>query len=155
MKNKSKIINIVVVSLDDAFGKLVSSSLASRLDMYYLDVKEMVEYDLMDAEEVLEKCGIEYLKKREEQTLRKCSTFENTVMFINFDLLKEKSELFKNSLIVYLKLQEKEVLQIVNKIDYDYRNDELKKISDSVILLDRKSKMQAIHKIEKYIGENL
>ena len=81
-------INIVVVALSEKFSKAIASSLANRLDMFMVDCHEMIVYDLIDPKDVLDRCGIEYFKKRERSVVRNCAEFYNTVVSINYELLK-------------------------------------------------------------------
>ena len=68
-KNDTKI-NILIVSLNDTFSNKVAISLADRLDMFVVDCYQMIVYDLTNPKEVLEKCGIEYFKKRERSVIK-------------------------------------------------------------------------------------
>ena len=48
MEKEKSYINIVIVSLDDKFSKNVANDLASKLDMFLADCKDLIEYDLMN-----------------------------------------------------------------------------------------------------------
>ena len=104
MENINAPINIVVVALSEKFSKMIASSLAKKLDMFIVDCHEMIVYDLVNPKDVIEKCGIEYFKKREQGVVRNCAEFHDTVISINYELLKEYQNLFTNSIIFYVKL---------------------------------------------------
>lgn len=153
MEKEKSYINIVIVSLDDKFSKNVANDLASKLDMFLADCKDLIEYDLIDPKEILNKCGFDYLKEREKGVIKNCAEYQNTVITIKYDLLKEYYEVFRDSMIIYLELSNMKVNQSINKIDYDNRNNFIKGIADLTILLDKKSKVQAVKKIIEKLGE--
>lgn len=143
------------MSLDEKFVKNVSSILASKLEMFVADCKDLIIYDLIDPKDVLNKCGIEYLKKREKKVLINCSEYENTVISINFDLFRDNTDVFKNSFIIYLKLPEDKITKTTNQISYDKRNEFLIENVDITINLEKKSKVQAVNNILEKLGELL
>lgn len=155
MKDNKEILNILIVSLDENFGKKVSSVLASKLDMFVADCKDLVVYDLINPKDVLDKCGIEYFKKREKGVLRNCAEYHNTVLSININLFKEYYSVFNNSLIIYLKLDEKKITTTINKISYENYNDFLEKNVDIVVPVINKSKEKATEKLMYKLGEIL
>lgn len=144
MKDLNKVENIVLVSLADKFCKGVAVSLASKLDMYNLDAKDMVVYDLINPKEVLEKCGIEYLKKRERGVISSMSEFQNAVISINFDLFKDNFDLFEKSCVCYLFLPHDFAEGTINEIDYKFRHQFLTEKSDKIVFLDSKLKKNAV-----------
>lgn len=149
----SKKFNILIVSLDNRFSKLVAATLAEKLDMFVVDCREMLVYDLSNRKEIIEKCGIEYLKTRETSVLEKCASFQNTVISINYDLFHEYSKLFINSVIIYLKLNNAKVKETTNKIAYQSRDQFISKNCDFSILLDKKSKINSVKMIIEKLSE--
>ena len=152
MKDLKTINNLVIVSLDDNFSKAVAQTLANQLDMFGCDVKQLIIYDLINPEEILEKCGYEYLKKREKGVVRSSADYQNTVISVSFDLYKEYSEEFTMSLIIYLQLQKTSIRAITSKIAYQSRDEFLKDKADIVLMLDRKSKISACKGIVEKLG---
>ena len=152
MKDLKTINNLVIVSLDDNFSKAVAQTLANQLDMFGCDVKELIIYDLINPEEILEKCGYEYLKKREKGVVRSSADYQNTVISVSFDLYKEYSEEFTMSLIIYLQLQKTSIRAITSKISYQSRDEFLKDKADIVLMLDRKSKISVCKGIVEKLG---
>ena len=154
MGNISTPINIAIVSLNDKFSKTIASSLASELDMFMVDCHEMIVYDLINPKDVLDKCGIEYFKKREKGVVRNCAEFYNTIISINFDLIKEYQSLFVNTLIIYLKLPKEKIKQVPNSISYENRDETLMNIvNNKVVELDKRSSTQAVKKIMERLGD--
>ena len=155
MKNKENILNIVIVSLDDKFNKNASSLLADKLEMFFAETKELIEYDLINPKDILQKCGIEYLKAREKKVVENISIYEGTVISIPFDLFKDYFYLFDKSIIIYLELPENKVSNAINHLAYQNRHDYLINHSDITICLEKKIKRQAVNKIIEKLGEIL
>ena len=150
---KENLTNIVIVSLNDKYCKNVAANLANLLDMFVADCHEMVVYDLINPKEVLEKCGLEYFKKREKSVINSCSQYYNTVLSINFELFKEYDELFDNSLIIYLKLPENRISKVVNEIDFKNRDNFLIEHSDIIIQQNKCLVQNTVKSILKVMGE--
>lgn len=154
MDKSSSPINIVVVALSENFSKVVASSLSSKLDMFLVDCHEMIVYDLVNPKEVIEKCGLEYFKKREKSVLKNCSQFHDTVISISYELLKEYRELFSNSYIFYVKLPKDKIEQVPSNLAYESRDVNLKNVSkENIIELEKRSSVQAVNKIINRLGE--
>lgn len=145
--------NILIVSLNDNFSKKVASFLAEELDMLSADCHELIVYDLINPKEVLEKCGIEYFKKREKGVLKSCSQYENATISINFDLYYEYKNLFDKSLIFYINLPYEKLTKAPDIIDFENRNKFLQANCDSVIKIDKKSCNFAVKQIIEKMGE--
>lgn len=146
-------INILIVSLNDKFSNKVAISLADRLDMFVVDCYQMVVYDLTNPKEVLEKCGLDYFKKRERSVIKHCSEFSNTVISISYELFKEYSSLFTRSIVFYLRLPENKIEKVVNKIDFINRDKNLKKLTSATLELQRCLTIQSVNMITDKLGE--
>ena len=85
--------NIVLVCLDGDFNRNICKELANKLDMFFADLKDYIEYDLLDSKTILEKCGIEYLAQREFKASQSFARFENSVLTVDFDLNKTDKHL--------------------------------------------------------------
>ena len=79
------------------FNKKLCIYLADKLDMFFVDVKELIEYDLVNSKEALLRCGKEYIEKEERKTVRNVSEYENTVVNIPYDLFVNNRDFFKNN----------------------------------------------------------
>ena len=153
MTRQKEVQNVLIVSLNDNFTKRVASLLSEKLDMYSVDCHDMIVYDLINPKEVLEKCGLEYFKKRERGVIENCASFLNTCISIDFDLLYQYFEIFDKSLIFYLKLPYEKIAKVPDKIDFDNRNIILEKKSDKIINLEKKSVNLAVENILTKLGE--
>lgn len=146
-------INILTISLNEKFCLNVASLLADKLDMFVADCHQMIVYDLIDPKQVIEKCGLEYMKKREKSVVKHCGEFCNTVISINFDLYKEYSALFQNSMVVYIKVPQERATSVSNKIDYDYRDKLLQSLAHITVSVDKCLAKQSVKKIMTKLGD--
>lgn len=148
-----EVINIMIVSLNYNFSKSVCEQLAIKLDMQYTDCYDLIVYDLMSPKEVLEKCGIEYFKKREKSVLNQCVDYYNTVLTMNYELFKDNYKMFNKSLIFYLLLPEDKVDKVTTKIVYENRNTFFCSQCDSIIEMSDCQVDDAVNKIINKMGE--
>lgn len=155
MKNLKNIKNIVIISLDDRFSRNVASFLAEKLDMFVVDTKAMIAYELASPKEIIQKCGYEYLKEREKSVVKNVSRFENTIISISFDRFKEYEEYFDSSIIIYLKLPVEKTRTVPNKISYVSRDEFLHSKANIELYFERKSKINASKQIIEKLGEML
>lgn len=155
MEGFKNIINFVIISLDDKFSKNVATILADNLDMYVVNTKDMIAYELINPKEIKRKCGYEYLKSRERGVVKNISNFENTVISTSFDIFKEYYEFFDKSIIIYLKLPVEKTRTSPNKISYESRDEFLSSKADIKLYFERKSKINACKQIIEKLGELL
>ena len=153
---KATYINIVLVCLDGEFNKEISKELADKLDMFFANLKDYIEYDLLDSKAILEKCGIEYLNEREFKATQSFAKFENAVLTVDYDLFKQNRQAFTNkSLITYLRFSKKllNATETINKLSFENRDQYLLSQSGLVINLKSKVKSRALKQIIAQIGE--
>lgn len=92
--------------------------------MFFLDVKDLVEYSLIDIENMKVVCGEKYFLKQKEAAMLAVCNYENTV--INFpytDFLQKdiSNKISKNAVVVFLE-ESNELLQKQNKTKTDENN---------------------------------
>ncbi|MBQ8792844.1 MAG: hypothetical protein IJZ62_04495 [Clostridia bacterium] len=146
-------INIVLVSLNEKFCKSVGENLADSLEMFSANCEELIIYDMINPKEVIEKCGIEYFRKRERDVVRNCSEYEDNVLSVSYNLFKSYHELFNNSLIICIRLPKGKQDKVPNEIDYQNRDDFLSQNSHINISLEQKSIKKCNEFILKKMGE--
>ena len=126
--------SILVVCMKDKEGQEVAKLLADSLSMLYASCKELVEYEVFDANAVIDKCGMEYFEEQEKKAIKHVSKYENCVIFVDYEYFFKGYDYFKeNSTVVYLKLKKKDLskeLDVVNLLAFEERNEELEKKSD-------------------------
>lgn len=104
--------NILLVGLDYNFVKSVARELANKLDMFFLDVNDLIEYNLIDAKNVKVKCGVEYFEKVEKKIALSVGEYENTVINFPYSLFLNanfSNILSQRALIIFIKM-DKETL---------------------------------------------
>ena len=155
---KEAFVNIVLVCLDGNFCKFISKELSDKLDMFFADLKDYIEYDLLDSKAILEKCGVEYFEEREFKATRAFGKFENSVLTVDFDLFKKNRSAFEDSsMIVYLRLPQKLIdkNETINLLAFETHDEYLHCQSNIVIDLKTKAKTKAIKEIMLKLGEAL
>lgn len=124
--------NITIVSLLADYSKDVCKALADRLDMYYVDVQGMMEFNLVNDKEVIEICGVEYLNKLQAKAIADVSEYDNAVIALDFKFLsneKNVKNLKVRSSIIYLAMGEK----VFTKTFEKYKTEETE--NDDVVVL--------------------
>lgn len=154
---KDNYVNIVLVCLDGDFNRSISKELADKLDMFFADLKDYIEYDLIDSKAVLQKCGIDYLSEREYKASENFAKFENAVLTVDFDLFKQNRAAFTRNLVLYIRLTKRQIdkKENINLISYENRDEYLTNNSDMVVQLKSKAKPKAIKEIMLQLQEAL
>ena len=104
--------NILLVGLDYDFVKSVANELANKFDMFFLDVNDLIEYNLMDTKNVKVTCGIEYFEKVEKKIALSVAEYENTVINFPYSLFLNanfSNILSKRAITIFIKM-DKETL---------------------------------------------
>lgn len=110
--------NILIVGLVDEFNKNIAYEVSNRLGVYFLDIKDLIEYEITDRQNMIDLCGIEYLEKQEYKIIQSVTGFENTIITISNDIFTkwEAYNIFKDScIILYLRLEENEINEYFTK----------------------------------------
>lgn len=79
--------NIVLVGLDYIFVKKMADNLSASLDMFYLDIEDLIRYNFKDEDDTISKVGYEYYSKQIKKLVCSASTYENTIINCPYDLL--------------------------------------------------------------------
>lgn len=104
--------NILLVGLDYDFIKSVANELANKFDMFFLDVNDLIEYNLIDTKNVKVTCGVEYFEKVEKKIALSVTEYENTVINFPYSLFLNanfSNVLSKRALTIFIKM-DKETL---------------------------------------------
>lgn len=96
--------NITIVCLNDFLRKETGKEVAKAIDMHYLDVDELLDFELISRNYVSVKCGDEFLNKLEQECVQRVAEYENCVYSISADLfLANNNRMYlENSYIIYL-----------------------------------------------------
>lgn len=138
--------NITIICLVNDYKKRVAKALADELEMFYADVNEIMEYNLIN-DEMLEKAGQQYFDENESKTVKTIASYDNTILTLNFSTLNKGNNLDilkKDSLIIYLKLnfekfcelnryENKKSLIKINEIAFEDRNTYISSFADIIV----------------------
>lgn len=96
--------NITIVCLNDFLRKEAGKELAKINKMFYLDIDEMLDFELISRSQVSIKCGDEYLHKLEQDCIKRVAEYENCVYSISPDmfLANDNKVYLKDTSVVYL-----------------------------------------------------
>ena len=105
--------NITLFCFLNQYSKNVAKILADKLDMFYVDFQELLEFDLVDAGHIIKtlgkRDGAKYINGIEQKTVTKVNEFENTVITISPQKLfsdKTPEAFRKSSFFVYLQMSQ-------------------------------------------------
>ncbi len=88
--------NLVIIGFEKQFNKDLCLYLADKLDMFFVDVAELIEYNLINSKEALLRCGREYIEKEEKKTVRNVADYENTIINIPYDIFINNKDFFNS-----------------------------------------------------------
>lgn len=96
--------NIAIICLNDYLRKETAKQLANAKKMHYLDVDELVDFELISRKQVAIQCGDVFLKKIERECISRVMEYESCVFSISVDLYlaNDNSVLLNDCKIVYL-----------------------------------------------------
>ncbi len=127
--------NIALICLLDNYSKNVSKLLSERLEMFYVDVEEMVQFELGDQQHILktlgEQEGKKYIEDCEARVVKNVTSFENTIVCINPTTMFSNDnfeQIIKSCYVVYLQISPKYFEQRC-KYSGDYVDEELANIA--------------------------
>ena len=96
--------NIALVCLNDFLRKETAKSYAKANRMLYLDIDELIDFEVISRKQVSLKCGDEFLKKLEKECITQVVDYENCVFSLSADLFlaNDNKVLLEDCTIVYL-----------------------------------------------------
>jgi shikimate kinase len=133
----------------------VTKILSEKLDMFLLDLKELIAFELADRENIIEKCGLDYFLNLEKKTIQSAASFENTIIVSNYDLFtyRQNYVFFKPvSISFYLRfsknnLKEENEVDSLNIMAFEARDKSLKENCNFTINLTNTNEEKAALKI--------
>lgn len=166
--------NICVIGLANKYTKHIASRLARTLEMYFADVDDLIDFDVISKEETINLCGREYLEKIERKKVKQAVSFENTLVTLNHTLLndvKNCERIDENCLVIFLKIshelyEKKLTNEKVKKLGkilalslINERNTICESMSDIIVECDGKTLTNIIQEIKqeiiKYYGKGV
>lgn len=99
--------NITLISLNSGIKKEIALNLANTLGMFYIDINDFINYQLLNVNEVITKAGLEYYNKEETKIVASIASYENVLITLNLETFFNKNnykKLKETSLFIYLKV---------------------------------------------------
>lgn len=124
--------NITIVGLAKDYTKKIAKKFADKLEMYYADITDLIQFDLLDIAEAEKTCGKEYIRKIEASKIKTVTTYENSIITVNYNALNNETNLGyikENTLLIYLHLSKEELIE---KLNEDVANANQIKLAQSV-----------------------
>ncbi len=153
MKKVGKVgTSLLVLCLNEKIGKKLANSLADVLGLHFASGREIVAYELFDENDIIQKCGIAYFKKREKSALKGLALYEDSVIFLTYDLFVNNKSIFKKIYPkIYLKLSKEKLEKqkdTINVLAFEERDKLLLENSDLSISVsgDNKNSLTKILK---------
>ena len=98
--------NIVLVSLLERLNKKIATKISEEFELYFADIADILQYNLVNEGEIESLCGIDYLNNLKNKTIQEVASYENTLITIPYSLFiseKNAEYLNKYGTIVFLK----------------------------------------------------
>ena len=81
--------NIVILSLSNNYSRDIGKRLADFFDMFYIDLNDILEYNLVD-ENMLKTAGREYFETERTKIVKGLSHYENSLIVGDLELFFEQ-----------------------------------------------------------------
>ena len=111
--------DIVLIGFFKDLTKKIGEKLALDFGLYYADVEDMLEYHLMNEQEIEKLCGIKYLNGLKQKVVKDLSSYENSLITIPYSIFSSNKnyEMFKsNFTIVFLNFEKIYLEQKINQL---------------------------------------
>lgn len=106
--------NITIICILENYGTTVAKILSEKLGMYYADMQDMFEYELVDTNHILDTLGevegTKYIMDTQHRVINNVSRFDNTLINIRPNKLFENNNydsISKHSYIIYAQVSPK------------------------------------------------
>ena len=103
--------NIVISCLNPDIKTKTALLLSDKLDMLHADIDELIKYDVINPQDVIEKVGLDYFNKLVDKQVYNVSSYENTVITASDEIITNSrhiSTLKTSALFIYLRISYKE-----------------------------------------------
>ena len=112
--------NVLVLSLSNNFSRFVSKQIADSLELFYVDLNDMLEYNMVN-EQMLETAGRKYFDKQMQKTIKSVLDYENSLVMGDIELFLNNNNLLyfkKDFLIVYMFVKEDELEEFEKNYEF-------------------------------------
>lgn len=147
--------NLAFVCFDIEYCKKIGKKFADFLDMLFVDIREMLEYNMIN-DAMKQNVGEEYYNKKEQATIKEISGYDNALVTVDGSIFIRGNNhklLAENCTVVYLKITQK-MFEKSNKVSsistrptfaFDVENKLCKQLSDLTIdILEKEQDFEII-----------
>lgn len=159
--------NVLLVGLVNSFNKQVAYEVSNQLSTFFLDVEDMLAYEIIDKENMLQTCGIDYLTNTEKKCVKNALSFEDTIINISYETFHKYVDtdlISKETHIIYIRLTDEQInsylniskssTEVLSLIDYKDRDIYLTTNCDKTIKADIDKPLQAVKSVINYLKRN-
>jgi hypothetical protein len=120
--------SVVITGLNNSFNKKVARLLCEKLEMFLLDVADLLEFELAEKDQMIATCGMDYFKQQERKVFSSLADYENTIMVIKYDhfVFDKHFNLFENAYIFYFRFQKHNIsptdVEVASLIAFEERD---------------------------------
>ena len=141
--------NIIIISLNENFGKIVSNSLAKQFSMNFVDCKDEISENIVKNDLLSKSFTMQDLERQEEEVLKNCIQRKNIVLSLPYDLYRRNKILFEGQAIYYLRLERSNLTKkdIISSVSFVTRDEYLKANATKTIFLDSLDENIAVQKV--------
>lgn len=120
--------NVCLIGLAKNITDKIGKELAIKLDLFYANLEEIMEFELIDIHNVEIVCGKDYLAKKENSILKRICTYENTLVNIDYSMLNNNSTLEfvkDNCLIIYIRFDIDKYIKHLREEDMSFEEKQI------------------------------
>ncbi len=110
--------NLCIVSLSSLLTKTIAKCLSERLGMFYVDVNEMLQFELVDIVDAQQRTSVEYIEKVKTKQVKNLASFENTLISIDVSTFLQKDNaknIDKGAYIIFLNVPQTSLKKLLKK----------------------------------------
>lgn len=126
----------MLIGLDDRKVVAAATYLADKVDLFYLNVSDFMEYSIRNADEMKKICGKKYYHTEESEIIRSLNLYENIFATIPYSLFLNYRNEFSDFFCVYLVFPKEEMTDAVSALVYKERNEFLKEKANYIVPFD-------------------
>lgn len=109
--------NLILISLINDNIKELSLELAKKLNFFYLNTEDLIDYSLLDKEKMKNICGLKYLENKEKKIVESINSYEQTIVSMNHrTFIKNYSLIKKKNKIIYLQITKNDLEEKINTL---------------------------------------
>ena len=164
--------NVFIIGFINEDLEKIGQELANKLDYYYLNLENLIDYSLGNKLEVEKKCGIEYLNKEQKKLVYSSNSYERTIVSISYEtFINNLDAISSSNVLIYVRQTKMQFLKriqhlqksgienenlnnyLLTEIAFEERDKLMKKNCNFAIKYDISKLNDLIQNIENYLLE--